>query len=92
MRMQKTYRAGHPHGPGREWYENGSLMLEGSRADGRNHGPFRRWYPDGSPAVDAEYHRGQTIHIRLWDEDGEPIPVELDVVLVGDSVTGGRGR
>lgn len=79
LRMEREYRNGFPHGPTREWAEDGTLLVEGSYDKGKVHGPYRRWYPNGQPAVEAEYYQGRSLAIRMWDEEGNPVPVEPDL-------------
>jgi antitoxin component YwqK of YwqJK toxin-antitoxin module len=79
LRVERRYESGHAHGPVREWYDDGSKRVEGTYANGHVHGEYQRWHANGQPAVVATYHRGQSVEITMWDEDGTPLPVEPDL-------------
>jgi hypothetical protein len=46
-REQITLRGSTPHGPYREWWDNGTLALEGTLASGAPVGEFQAWDPSG---------------------------------------------
>lgn len=81
LRLEQEFRRGHAHGAFREWSENGQVIAEGTYADGTLHGLVRRWHPNGRPALEGEFHRGRSESIRMWDPEGEPIPIQPDIVL-----------
>ncbi|MGW1412685.1 toxin-antitoxin system YwqK family antitoxin [Streptomyces sp. NPDC002403] len=69
-----SYVAGVQHGPGREWYKDGTLRSEGTAREGRPVGVSREWHPNGVLAVEVEFSGDGTTTLaeRCWDEEGRP--------------------
>jgi len=85
MVLQREYRNGFPHGPTKEWYPDGSPLVDGTNLEGHANGHYRRWYANGQLALEGEYFRGESLEIAMWDEDGNPLDVQPDI-LPGDTV------
>tara|TARA_B110000196_G_C20499386_1_gene366053 strand:- start:88 stop:492 length:405 start_codon:yes stop_codon:yes gene_type:complete len=53
-------------------YENGQLIFENSRKDGRAHGLSRFWYENGQLQYEANYKDGKEDGLlRAWYENGQ---------------------
>ncbi|KZM75406.1 toxin-antitoxin system YwqK family antitoxin [Nocardia terpenica] len=74
---QEFYVNGIPHGPDREWWENGALKSEGQVRHGRAYGVFRTWHENGQLASEKHFSDNGRLHTVLeWDENGNPITDE----------------
>lgn len=69
-----SYVDGVPHGPSREWYEDGVLRSEATARTGRPVGVSRAWHPNGTLAAEQTFAEdGLTMSAdRQWDEAGRP--------------------
>lgn len=73
----ESFRNGVPHGPNREWYEDGTLRSEGQARDGRAVGVTREWHKNGTLAVEkviAEDGLTLLSH-QHWDENGQSMRI-----------------
>lgn len=71
---QLFYSNGIPHGPSREWWDDGTLRSEGENYHGRPRGIFKRWHRNGQLARESIFSDdGVLIERREWDEGGDPI-------------------
>lgn len=73
----ESYVDGLPHGPGREWYPDGTLRSETTARAGRAVGVAREWHPNGRLAAERVFTEdGSTmLSDREWDENGRPTRV-----------------
>jgi antitoxin component YwqK of YwqJK toxin-antitoxin module len=68
---------GRANGVELSWYSDGTLHIETTVVDGRATGTSRRWHRNGQLAEERDFDpRGALVAIRLWDEDGTPVPRE----------------
>ncbi|MFF9160353.1 toxin-antitoxin system YwqK family antitoxin [Streptomyces longwoodensis] len=70
----ECYEDGVPHGPNKEWYQDGTLRSEGTSHRGRPVGVSREWHPNGTLAHERVFAEdGLTLLADSeWDEDGRP--------------------
>ncbi|MGI5471441.1 toxin-antitoxin system YwqK family antitoxin [Streptomyces sp. CA-132043] len=70
-----SYVDGVLHGDCREWYQDGTLLSEGTARAGRPAGVSRTWHPNGTLASEHVFSDdGLTLlEERRWDEQGQSV-------------------
>ncbi|MCA1186954.1 MULTISPECIES: toxin-antitoxin system YwqK family antitoxin [unclassified Saccharopolyspora] len=67
----RSYFAGYPDGPYREWRSSGRLRKDGRMRDGRSVGSHREWHANGRLAERREFDAaGNLVRHERWDRGG----------------------
>ena len=72
------YKKGMVNGWARLWHDDGKLHAEATYENSKVHGIRTTYHKNGKIFCRAEYNKGELIHKKNWDEEGNEIYLPID--------------